>query len=192
VRIELHDSFYLSPVREGDQEAYVEHFQDKELTDCLIRIPYPYTEANAEYWVRYCVETGTQNGHPHHFAFRRADGFLVGGIGLHAGTGICGHKAELGYWLVQAYRGRGLATAGARAIARYAFEELGLKRVEATASSCNTKSQHVLEKAGFASEGFLTKYHVRNGTLIDVYMYSILDSTEHIWPRHSANIGVNR
>ncbi len=192
MRIDLHDSFYLSPVRDGDQEAYVEHLQDKELTDCLLRIPYPYTEANAEDWVRYCVHREIQSGHPHHFAFRRADGFLVGGIGLHVGTGINEHKAELGYWLVQAYRGQGLAVAGARAIIRFAFENLGLMRVEATASSCNTKSQQVLRKTGFTSEGFLTKYHVKNGTLTDVYLFSILNSDEHLCPRQSAATGVNR
>lgn len=175
MRIDLHDSFYLTPVREGDQAAYVEHFRDKDLTDRLLKVPYPYTDKDAEFWVRFCLDMESKNGRPNHFAIRRADGYLVGGIGLQLGKATTAHRAELGYWLTKDYRERGLAVAGAREVVRFAFAELGLKRVEATADIHNETSHHVLEKVGLRREAFLARYHIKDGRLIDVYMYSILE-----------------
>jgi len=175
MRINLHDGFYLSPVQEGDQAAYVEHLNDKATSDCLLKIPYPYTQKDAEFWVRSCTDLKKTNGRPHHFAFRREDDFLIGGIGLYVGSGTAAHRGELGYWLAKDYRGRGLASAGTQAIVLFGLTELGLKRIEATTSTHNQSSQHVLERAGFTREGLLASYHIKDGNLIDVYMFSTLD-----------------
>ncbi len=147
---------------------------DKSLTDDLLRIPYPYTEKDAEFWVRHCTNLESKIGRPHHFAFRRGDGFLIGGIGLFVGNNTAAHRGELGYWLTKEYRGLGLATTGAQAIVRFGFAELGLKRIEATAAAHNVRSQQVLERAGFTREGFLQGYHLKDGNLIDVYLFSML------------------
>ena len=177
MRLDLHNGYYLSAVREGDQTAYVEHFLDKDLTDHLLRIPYPYRQEDAEFWVRYCTDLEQKSGRPNHFAFRRADGYVVGGIGLAVGKGPSSHRAELGYWLIKNYRGLGLAAAGVEVIVRFGFEELGLQRIEATASTLNLASQQVLKKAGFTREGFLARYHLKEGVLIDVFLFSILAPT---------------
>lgn len=55
---------------------------------------------------------------------------------------------ELGYRLLPATWGRGLATEGARLLVRRAFTELGIDRVVATTMTVNTGSRRVLEKAG--------------------------------------------
>lgn len=52
-----------------------------------------------------------------------------------------------------AVKGRGYCTAAERLAVRYAFEVLGLDTVEADAVAGNTRSQHVLEKAGFRFVG---------------------------------------
>ena len=48
-----------------------------------------------------------------------------------------------------AVKGRGFGTRAERLAVEYAFDELGLDRVWADAILKNTRSQHVLEKAGF-------------------------------------------
>lgn len=178
MRIELHDGFYLSPVRDGDQAAYVEHFSDKDTTDRLLRIPYPYTVKDANNWVQFCVNTVLKQPHPNHFALRRTDGFLIGGIGLQLNSGTAAHRAELGYWIARDYCGRGLATLAVRAMVRYAFQDLGLRRVEAISSSKNLASHRVLEKAGFTREGLLAGYNIKDGILIDAYMFALVDSAK--------------
>ena len=65
----------------------------------------------------------------------------------------------------------------------YGFEELSLKRIEATASSLNLASHRVLEKAGFTREGFLAAFYLKDGVLIDVYMFSLLDWHGRLRPR---------
>lgn len=174
MRIDLGDGFHLTPVRDGDQAAYVEHFADKGITDFMLLIPCPYTKDDAEFWVRLCRERQKEQPHPTEFALRRADGFLIGAIGvmLHEGKGA--HRGELGYWLAKAYRGQGLMTRAVRAVAAYGFETLGLKRIEATAFVHNPASQRVLERAGFVREGTLAGWHQKGGKLIDAVMFAIV------------------
>ncbi|WP_420641388.1 GNAT family N-acetyltransferase [Candidatus Leptofilum sp.] len=56
--------------------------------------------------------------------------------------------AALGYRLVRAGWGQGLATEGVRALIHKAFAELGVARVVATTYEHNIASRHVMEKAG--------------------------------------------
>jgi RimJ/RimL family protein N-acetyltransferase len=67
---------------------------------------------------------------------------------LGAPTGGPGGEAELGYRLRRAAWGNGYATEGARALVRYAFEELGLDRVYARTMAVNERSRAVMERAG--------------------------------------------
>lgn len=48
-----------------------------------------------------------------------------------------------------AVKGRGIGTAAERLAAEYAFRELGVQTLWADAVVTNTRSQHVLQKAGF-------------------------------------------
>ena len=49
---------------------------------------------------------------------------------------------------------------------------LGLSRIYATLFPSNKSSSRVLEKAGYALEGTLKNYHVKDGKLIDAIMYA--------------------
>ena len=59
---------------------------------------------------------------------RKSDGSLLGGTGLHESCCTASAKAELGYWVRRTARGRGVASTAIRAIAAFAFNELGLVR----------------------------------------------------------------
>jgi RimJ/RimL family protein N-acetyltransferase len=174
MEIDLGDGFHLTPVREGDQAAYVEHLRDKEITDFMLLIPFPYTPDDAEFWVRHCLDRQQQQPHPTEFVIRRPDGFLVGAIAITQHTGKGAHRGELGYWLAKSYRGRGLMTRAVRAMTRYGFETLGLRRIEATAFTHNPASQRVLERAGLTREGTLAGWHCKAGKLIDATMFAIV------------------
>lgn len=66
-------------------------------------------------------------------------------------------EVELGYRLRAETWGRGLATEGARALVRAAFDELGADRVWAQTMAVNTASRRVMEKAGLR---YLRTFHV--------------------------------
>ena len=57
-------------------------------------------------------------------------------------------EAELGFRLVRASWGQGLATEGARALVEMGFRELGVTRVVASALAANAASIRVMENAG--------------------------------------------
>jgi RimJ/RimL family protein N-acetyltransferase len=60
---------------------------------------------------------------------------------------------ELGYILRPEGRGRGLATRAARLVARWAFDEFEIARLEARTALDNVASHRVLERLGFTPEG---------------------------------------
>jgi RimJ/RimL family protein N-acetyltransferase len=55
---------------------------------------------------------------------------------------------EVGWRLAAEYWGQGLATEGARAVAEYGFQRLGLGEIVAFTVPANTKSRRVMEKLG--------------------------------------------
>jgi RimJ/RimL family protein N-acetyltransferase len=115
---------------------------DRRVAENTARIPHPYTLADAEDFLRYLEESETETA----FAITLADDALIG---------ICGllmkprKTPEIGYWLGAPYWGHGYATEAARAVIDYAFEDLGLERLEAGARVSNPASRRVLEKCGF-------------------------------------------
>lgn len=82
-------------------------------------------------------------------AVDKATGTFVGWFSLRPASsrGLDG-GAELGYRVLPARWGQGLATEGARALVDSAFAELGADRVVATTMTVNAASRRVLEKAG--------------------------------------------
>jgi RimJ/RimL family protein N-acetyltransferase len=82
--------------------------------------------------------------------------------------------AAVGYWLAPRARGRGLATHAVRLLARWAFTELGLARLELTCGPDNEASQHVAERCGFSREGLLRSHVPFKGARRDSVIYSLL------------------
>lgn len=86
------------------------------------------------------------------------------------------HLCNLGYWVRTSCRGRGIAGRATQLTARFAFEELGLIRVEIVIAVENHASQRVAEKIGAHAEGILQNRMVVGRSIHDAYMYSLLPS----------------
>lgn len=86
------------------------------------------------------------------------------------------YKAEIGYGLGIAHRGRGYATEAARALIDTCFTALGLHRVQAIASSGNPASVRVLERLGMKLEGRLREANLRDGEWCDLYYFGMLEN----------------
>jgi [ribosomal protein S5]-alanine N-acetyltransferase len=152
-----------------DKAAYLEHFADPEIAHNLLAIPFPYTEADADWWLDRCEQS---IGSPiTNFALRTPSGYLIGAIGLVGVLSADAHSAEFGYWLAQSYRGRGLMPRVIRTFSDYAFQELRIHRLFATPFSSNLASHRALEKAGFQREGLLRHHHLKQGIYLDAIIY---------------------
>ena len=154
----LGDHFYISEIVSSDKPAYIELFNVKQIYDMTLAIPFPYTEADAEWWVNHVAELTQKQGHSVNWAIRRENGTLIGGIGFHDFELGKSHRAELGYWLAQPYWGHGLMTEAVKAVSDFGFNHFGLSRITAGVFIYNPGSARVLEKSGFQLEGVLRKY----------------------------------
>jgi len=83
---------------------------------------------------------------------------------------------SIGYWVVPAERGRGVATDAVRLLGRWALRQLSLRRLELYQFVGNDASGQVAEKVGFQREGVLRAYVVMRGEPRDCVMYSLLAS----------------
>ncbi len=108
-------------------------------------------------------------------ARERPDGALVGVINLSEIVLGAFRSAYLGYWGYEATGGRGLMTDALRAAARYAFDELGLHRVEANVQPGNVRSIALVRRAGFTKEGFSPSYLFIDGAWRDHERWALLD-----------------
>ncbi|GLX67889.1 GNAT family N-acetyltransferase [Paenibacillus glycanilyticus] len=98
---------------------------------------------------------------------------LVGRIALTSISRGVFQNGYLGYSIDQAHNGRGYATAAVSEIARKAFVQLGLHRVQAGVMPRNKRSVRVLEKAGFRPEGLAERYLKINGTWEDHLLFAM-------------------
>lgn len=92
-------------------------------------------------------------------------------------------NVEIGWtWMAPAFWGQGINQACKLLLLQYSFEELGVIRVQFSASGSNLRSQRALEKIGAVREGVLRRHRVDvtdGGTVHDNVFYSIL---EEEWP----------
>jgi ribosomal-protein-alanine N-acetyltransferase len=85
----------------------------------------------------------------------------------------------VGYWLGVAHWGRGIATAAVQAVSGYAFgAHPELRRLYAMPFASNPASARVLQKAGYRLEATLRENVVKDGKVLDQWMYALLRS-EH-------------
>ncbi|MDR3239239.1 MAG: GNAT family N-acetyltransferase, partial [Clostridiales bacterium] len=103
-----------------------------------------------------------------------ADGVVVGSIGVFRKANIHSRTGELGYYIGEAYWGKGIVKEAVKQICSFIFESTDIIRIYAEPFAFNAASCRVLEKAGFKFEGTLRQNAVKNGAVIDMRMYAIL------------------
>lgn len=92
------------------------------------------------------------------FIFTKDDGVLMGGLTFGNIRRGVARSTTLGYWMGQRYAGQGVMTRAVRLGLGFAFDTLGLRRVEAGCVPGNTASIRVLEANGFEREGYAREY----------------------------------
>jgi RimJ/RimL family protein N-acetyltransferase len=168
------DQILLSEIRRADKAAYLEHLNEKEIYDLTLRIPFPYTEADADAWLALVEKRYQAQGRHLHWAIRNAEGYLIGAIGFDGSVISKDRRAEVGYWLAKPYWGRGIMTAVVRRACDFAFNDWGLVKITANVFAFNVASARVLEKCGFEQEGYLKRHVFKNGNYCDRKMFALL------------------
>ena len=162
------DRCTLRPFRVADAASLARHADNRKVWLNLRDVfPHPYTVADAEaYIARVAGEAPVTR-----FAIDVA-GEAVGSVGLELGSDIERRSAEIGYWLGEAYWGRGIVSAAVVAATAYAFRELDLLRVFAVPFVRNPASARVLYRAGYRREGTMRRSAVKDSEVLDQHLYA--------------------
>jgi RimJ/RimL family protein N-acetyltransferase len=115
----------------------------------------------------------TANDVSKHYLAIEIEGQAVGGIGVTLQQDIMRNNAELGYWLSEDYWGLGIMTKAIKKIVNLAFEKFDINRIFATPFETNIASQRILEKCGFIIEARFDKIVIKDGELLDEFVYGI-------------------
>ena len=92
-------------------------------------------------------------------------------------------SGELGYWLDRKAEGHGLVSRGCAAMIDYAFDELGLRRLEIKLAASNSRSRAVPERLGFTLEGTSRQAEPVGDRWEDLLVFGLLASE---WIRRSS------
>lgn len=162
MRIDIGD-WQIRSFTSSDADALARHANNRNISRNLRdTFPFPYTIADAEEWIRYATGQSPETN----FAIASSSE-AIGGIGLRLQGDVHRLSAEVGYW------GRGAATAALAALTQFAFSRFGLVRLYGFVYEWNSASARVMEKAGYVCEGGLRKSVVKDGEVIDQFIFAM-------------------
>jgi RimJ/RimL family protein N-acetyltransferase len=164
----------LRPWRDRDVAAKCRLFSDPETLRFSWAETDAYTEADA--WAtRAAHRRAWEEGTSAEFACTEPadDDPIIGGASVYDIEGAFA-RASVGYWVAAHARGRGVATHAVRLLARWAFDDLGIARLQLTCGPDNAASQRVAAKAGFTREALLRASLPFKGGRRDTVVFSLL------------------
>ena len=135
------------------------------------RLPNPYTEDDANWWLNMVAKSEGVDGT---FRAMVVDGKIVGSVSIERKADIYRLDGELGYMLLKDYWNRGLMSQAVRQVCEIAIKELGLNRITANVFQPNLASQRILLKNGFIQEGVMHKAAIKGGIIYDILLYGLL------------------
>ncbi len=149
---------------------------DAEIAAGTLTIPHPYPAGAAAPWIEGHAAAWQEGQRITWAITRRDDGSLVGVLlgAMSLRLTPAHRRGELGYWIARAEWGNGYATEAVRAVIAFAFDEIGLHRVDALRFVENPASGEVMRKAGMRSEGRRRGAVIRDGVPRDLEEYAIL------------------
>jgi len=121
---------------------------------------------------RYAEDWRTDQAY--NFFIFALDETLVGGIGLSNIRRGVSETASLGYWVGEPYARQRYMTSALPLVVDFAFERLGLHRLEAACLPSNIPSRAVLARTGFQQEGYAREYLRIAGKWQDHLLFAIL------------------
>ena len=152
----------------ADREALMALCNAVDRTFLSDRLPYPYTEADADWWLGMVAENEGKEG-----VWRAivVDGLIVGSISVERLANVQRNAGSIGYMVLTPFWSQGIGTEAVRQICGIAFQELALERIIGEVFPENLASARVLEKNGFRLEGTKVGAVVKGGKVMDVRVY---------------------
>jgi len=107
------------------------------------------------------------------FTIRKNNAF-IGLIGF-KGTDVENKKTEIGYWLSEKFQKQGIMTMSVEKLCRFAFQELGINRIQIKCAIGNESSNKIPKRLNFMFEGIEREGELlAGGVFADLNVYSML------------------
>lgn len=132
-----------------------------------------YDVAAAESWIGLCRQTWLLGDGFEMLIVDAGTDTILGGIGVNR-INREQRFANLGYWVRESAQGTGIAGHCGRMAAQFAFDTVGISRLEIVAAHDNVASRRTAERIGGKFEGMLRNRLVVNGISVDAAMYSLI------------------
>ncbi|MEU7875964.1 GNAT family N-acetyltransferase [Dactylosporangium sp. NPDC049140] len=170
-RIVVDDTWMLRPWQEDDAAEVMEAFTDPDIQRWnMHRID---DDEEARGWVRAWNERWHRGTDAAWAVSSAHDGRAAGHIALRM-IRLEHARAELSWWVRPSARGMNAASRATRALARWAFDEVGLQRLFLLHSVGNAASCRVAEHGGFRLEGTLRNFLQHTDGWHDMHMHARL------------------
>ena len=155
----------------ADKEGLTELCNAVDRTFLSDRLPNPYTDENADWWLNMVTKSEGVDG-----TFRAivVDGKIVGSVSIERKADIYRLDGELGYMLLRDYWNRGLMSRAVGQVCEIAIKELGLNRITANVFHPNLASRRVLLKNGFTQEGIMRNAAIKCKNIYDILIFGLL------------------
>ena len=163
----------IQPPEAADEEAFLAAMQGS------IGLHYPWISAPTDHarWVRY-ISRVERDSEASFLVKRLQDGAICGVINLNMITYEALCSAYINYFGVTGQVEKGYMKEGMLQVIRYAFDELGLHRLEANIQPDNLASIALVRSTGFHYEGFSPRLLKISGEWCDHERWAILADTE--------------
>lgn len=172
------DPIALRPLRIEDVAAYAAAFEaDRDLGRLLGFETDPDEASLRETVERQTPELGERRHAQLAIADAASDAFL-GELMIHS-LSDRNRRGELGFFVVPAHRGRGVAGRAVGIALDWLFGELDLLRVEITTTPDNTIVPSLAERLGFQREGLLRGRNFERGQRVDLVWFGLLREEWH-------------
>lgn len=154
----------LRPLRHPDAEPLFALFNNWSVIRYLSSPPWPYTLADAEWFVDAAITHAPELGEE--VQAITLDGALIGLIGVREREASAlqrGAGPNIGYWVGEPFWGRGFMTETVHAFVQHIFKLNDTDAIYSGAFAENVASLRVQEKAGFVRDGDTTLYSKPRG-----------------------------
>lgn len=163
----------LREFSKDDLEIFASLMADPEVMRFSLGGPMKDKEQAREYLQKRILDHYAQYGYGLYAAFIKSDNSFIGFVGLISQSIDGKKKTELGYRLHPNYWGKGLATEGALAVCRHAFDKLGIDELISIIDPQNKRSLEVAKRVGM---NFWKESSFHN---IPVHIYSLKCTSEN-------------
>jgi RimJ/RimL family protein N-acetyltransferase len=136
------------------------------------KIPNPFTLKDAKEFITVQIEKKPANRKLIYWNDQ-----FVGEIGIDIKEDVFRLSAEIGYFIAEPFWGNGIASKAIKLMTDYAFENFNIIRIEAGVFAFNKASMRVLEKNDFYLESIKRNAVLKNGKIIDDYLWIKLKET---------------